>query len=198
MYIIGNQFLRNSIRVTMKLNIWWLNMFKLKVPKENRAAIKEALKIVEQQDYEYVLTTDKNLVEQDKINIVFSMNDLPKINRIIDGIVKGEDLFVIGYSDMGQKNLEAKLIQYFIAEADDIYASVQKKRYIVRQKLYELEEMLANHYFIRVSKYALVNINRIDYIKPALNSKLILIMENGEELEVNRHYYKAFKKALKL
>lgn len=173
-------------------------MFKLKVSKENRAAIKEALRIVEQEDYEYVLTTDKNLVESDKINIVFSVDDLPKVNRIIDGIVKGEDVYISGYNELGQKNIEAKSIQYFIAEADDIYASVQKKRYIIKQKLYELEETLVNHYFIRVSKYALVNINRIDYIKPALNSKLILIMENGDQLEVNRHYYKAFKKALKL
>ena len=173
-------------------------MFKLKVPKDQKAAIKEALKIVEQPDYEYVLTTDKKLIEEDKINIVFSFGDLPKVNRIIDGIVKGEDVFVVGYNEQGQKNLEAKRIQYFIAETDDIYAWVQKSPYIVKQKLYELEENLANHYFIRVSKFALVNINRIDYIKPALNSKLILIMENGEQLEVNRHYYKAFKKALKL
>jgi DNA-binding LytR/AlgR family response regulator len=44
----------------------------------------------------------------------------------------------------------------------------------------------------------MVNVNQIDYIKPALNSKLLLLMKNGDELEVNRRYYKSFKKTLNI
>jgi DNA-binding LytR/AlgR family response regulator len=65
-------------------------------------------------------------------------------------------------------------------------------------KMYELEELLKEKHFIRVSKYTLVNINKIEYIKPALNSKLILLMKNKDQVEVNRHYYKTFKKTLNI
>ncbi len=65
-------------------------------------------------------------------------------------------------------------------------------------KLYEIEEILSSKNFIRVSKYCLVNLGKIDYIKTALNSKLDLQMKNGDHVEVNRSYLKEFKKALKI
>lgn len=173
-------------------------MFKLKVPKDKRAQIKEKLKIVESNRYDYVLTMDASLTESDKINIVFTEKDIDQINRILDAIIKGEDVYITGYDEIGQKNIESRSIQYFIVEADDVLAIVGKSQFIIKLKLYEIEELLQDKYFIRVSKFALVNINKIEYIKPALNSKLILLMKNGDEVEVNRHYYKAFKKALKL
>jgi len=55
---------------------------------------------------------------------------------------------------------------------------------------------LSNKGFIRTSKYAIVNIREIEYIKPALNSKLDLLMSNNEIVEVNRAYLKDFKKAI--
>lgn len=173
-------------------------MFKLKVPKDKRAQIKEKLKIVESNRYDYVLTMDPSLAESDKINIVFTEKDIDQINRILDAIIKGEDVYITGYDEIGQKSIESRSIQYFIVEADDVLAIVGKSQFIVKLKLYEIEELLNDKHFIRVSKFALVNINKIEYIKPALNSKLILLMKNGDEIEVNRHYYKAFKKALKL
>ncbi len=173
-------------------------MFKLKVPKKRRETIKSTLRVPEAVDYDYVLTTDKDLVEKDKINIVFDEEHVDEINKLLDLIAKGQDVFVTGYNEVGQKNIESRYIHYFVIEDDDVQAVLKSTRFIVKMKLYEIEELLENKHFIRVSKYALVNINKIDYIKPALNSKLILLMRNGDEVEVNRHYYKAFKKALNL
>ena len=173
-------------------------MFKLKVPKKRRETIKSALRIPETVDYDYVLTTDKDLVEKEKINIVFGEEDVDEINKLLDLIARGQDVYITGYNEIGQKNIESRYIHYFIIEDDDVQAVLKTTRFVVKMKLYEIEDLLANKHFIRVSKYALVNINKIDYIKPALNSKLILLMRNGDEVEVNRHYYKAFKKALNL
>ncbi len=173
-------------------------MFKLKVPKESRARIRNKLKIVDSKKYEYVLTTDKNETEDDKINIVFSEEQAEKVNRMLDSIVKGEDVFITVESDKGLKYIESRKIHYFMIENEEVYAHLMNHTFTVKMKLYELEEQLENKYFIRVSKYSLVNINKIDYIKPAFNSKLLLLMKNGDKVEVNRRYYKAFKKTLKL
>ncbi len=173
-------------------------MFKLKVPKKQRDKFRTQLRVGDSVEYEYVLTTDKDLIEDDKINIVFEEKDLEKVSRLLDLITKGEDLYITGYNEIGQKNIESRYIQYFTIEDDEVYAILSKVRFMVKLKLYELEELLDDKYFIRVSKYALVNINKIDYIKPALNSKLILLMKNGDEVEVNRHYYKAFKEVLNI
>ena len=46
-------------------------MFKLKVDASEHKMIKSELNLIESKTYDYVLTTNKDLVEEDKINIVF-------------------------------------------------------------------------------------------------------------------------------
>lgn len=173
-------------------------MFKLKVDKHEHKIIKERLELVETIVYDYVLTDSKDNVEEDKINIVFNKANIPKVTRLLDWIVKGEDLFVIGTNEFGQKSVEARNFYYFIVDDDDVYGVLHNTRLLVRMKLYEIEELLLHKDFIRVSKYCLVNIGKIDYIRPALNSKLELTMKNKEIVEVNRAYLKQFKQALKI
>lgn len=173
-------------------------MFKLKVDAKEHKMIKSELNLVESKKYDYVLTTDKDFVEEDKINIVFRRNETTKIARLLDLVVHGEDLFVVGTNEFGQKSVESRNFMYFIVEDDDVYGVLHNTRLLIRMKLYEIEELLLGKGFIRISKYSLVNIGKIDYIKPALNSKLDLLMKNQEHLEVNRAYLKDFKAALKI
>jgi len=173
-------------------------MFKLKAPRGIRARLRKKLKIVDSKRYDYVVTTDKEYVEEDKINIVFREEDAKKVNRILNAIAKGEDVYIAGHNPRGMKNIESRRIHYFIVDQEEVYAILRDAKFRVRHKLYEVEEMLQDKYFIRVSKYALVNINKIEYIKPAFNSKLLLVMKNGDQVEVNRRYYKTFKQTLDL
>jgi DNA-binding LytR/AlgR family response regulator len=173
-------------------------MFKLKVDANEHKMIKSELNLIESKKYDYVLTTNKNLVEEDKINIVFRRNETTKVARLLDLVVHGEDVFVVGTNEFGQKSVESRNFMYFIVENDDVYGVLHKTRLLIRMKLYEIEELLINKDFIRVSKYCLVNIGKIDYIKPALNSKLDLLLSNQDHIEVNRAYLKDFKEALKI
>ncbi|MFK5884180.1 MAG: LytTR family DNA-binding domain-containing protein [Candidatus Izemoplasma sp.] len=173
-------------------------MFKLKVSKEEHKIILERLKLTETMIYDYVLAKDKNDVEDDKINIIFSDADFSKVTRLLDMIVRGEDLYVIGHNQFGQKSVEARNFLYFTVEEDMVFGILSNTRLVIDIKLYEIEELLSSKDFIRISKHSIVNLGKIDYIKPALNSKLDLLMKNGDYLEVNRGYYKAFKKALEI
>jgi DNA-binding LytR/AlgR family response regulator len=116
----------------------------------------------------------------------------------LDLIVKGQAIYINGYNQYGQKRVECRDIQYIMTEQDDVYVVLQDTKLIVKMKLYELEELLEGKDFIRVSKYCLVNIGKINYIRSLLNSKLELQMNNGDLCEVNRYYLKKFKEALKL
>lgn len=173
-------------------------MFKLKVTHSKHKIIKERLNLVETPNYSYVITDDGSMVEDDKINIVFNSADITKVNNLLDLIVKGEPIYISGYNQFGQKRIESRNIQYIMTQQDDVYAVLHDTKLLINMKLYELEELLAFKDFIRVSKYCLVNIGKIDYIRTLLNSKLELQMNNGDLCEVNRSYLKAFKKALKL
>ena len=173
-------------------------MFKLKISKGEHKLVKERLNMIETPKYDYVVTDDKELVEEDKLNIVFNHSDIPRVSKMMDLIALGEELYLTGSNEFGQKNVESRNFNYFVVDGDDVYGVLGSIRLLIRMKLYEIEEMLVNKNFIRVSKYCLINIGKIDYIRTALNSKLDLQMKNGDHVEVNRSYLKEFKKALKI
>jgi DNA-binding LytR/AlgR family response regulator len=172
-------------------------MFQVKMRHLSEKEVKERLHISDSDTYKYVLTDDKDLTEVGKISIVFQEHQLPEINRLIDYLVLGEEVYLMGYNERGEKRVDARNILYFSMIGDDLYAIMMQTKLIMKYKLYELEELLENKGFIRTSKHAIVNMTKINYIKPAINSKIELEMINKEIIEVNRSYLKSFKEALK-
>ena len=116
-------------------------MFKLKVDASEHKMIKKELNLVESKNYNYVLTTDKDLVEEDKINIVFRRNETTKVARLLDLVVHGEDLFVVGTNEFGLKKVESRNFTYFIVEDDIVFGVLHNTRLIIRMKLYEIDSL---------------------------------------------------------
>lgn len=50
----------------------------------------------------------------------------------------------------------------------------------IKQKLYELEDILSDKDFVRISKSQIVNINQIRSLKPELNRTILVTLFNGE------------------
>ncbi|XMB87436.1 LytTR family DNA-binding domain-containing protein [Mycoplasmatota bacterium WC44] len=170
-------------------------MFKLK---PNNKELSDKLNLVETTNYNYVLTTSNELCEDNKINIVFNENHTHEINKLLDLIINGEEVYLTGHNERGQKRVEVRSMQYVETFGDDVYLVMQDYRLLTKNKLYQLEEILKEKDFIRVSKSHLVNIGKIRYIKPAINSKIELIMNNDDIVEVKRTYLKNFKETLKI
>ena len=170
-------------------------MFKLK-PTNNE--LLERLKLVETAEYKYVLTTDKELSEDDKVNILFNEGLIHDVNKILDLLTHGEEVFLTGHNERGTRRVEIRSVYYVETFGDDVYLVMKGARLLTRSKLYQLEELLKEKDFIRISKSHLVNIGKIKYIKPAINSKIELVLNNDEVVEVKRTYLKAFKEALKI
>ena len=109
-------------------------------------------------------------------------------------------------SRQGQLTATADERQYEIAITDIFYIeSVDNKTFIYtkgkvyesRQRLYELEEVLKNNRFLRVSKSTVLNLMKVSAIKPALNSRFTAVLFSGEQIVISRKYVPALKKALK-
>lgn len=72
-----------------------------------------------------------------------------------------------------------------------------KTRYILGKPLYELESMLDPR-FVRISKSAIVNINRIDHVEAGFNGTMELVMKNGVTDYISRSFRKSFRERLGL
>ncbi|GFH95897.1 sensory transduction protein LytR [Lachnospiraceae bacterium] len=65
--------------------------------------------------------------------------------------------------------------------------------YETGHRLYELEQQLGQYLFSRINKSAIVNLEKIQSIRTYVNRRLLLTMENGEQLIASRQYAENIK-----
>ena len=78
----------------------------------------------------------------------------------------------------------------FIYTAGDVYET--------SLRLFEIEELLAENNFIRISKSQIANIMKIVSLCPEFGSRIEAVLQNGEKLIVSRQYSKSFKERIGL
>ena len=97
------------------------------------------------------------------------------------------------------KRFEGPVVDLLYAESvdDRVFLYTASDSYEIRMKLYELEDLLKNRSFLRISKSMLVNLMKISSVRPALNGRFSAILKNGEEIIISRKYVPALKQVLK-
>lgn len=89
-------------------------------------------------------------------------------------------------------------VLYFEAVDNRTFLYTSEEVLEIRQRLYELEEILSEKDFIRISKSQIVNINHMKSLRPELNRTILVTMCNGERLSISRKYVQAVRKLLGL
>ncbi len=143
-----------------------------------------------------VLKLEKDAAQND-IEIAIKY---PEENKTIDDIVsflKTYDTQIECYSKKGIKKVNASDIYYI--ESNDKTAAVfcEKESYQANFRLYQLYEKLSDKGFVQVSKYCILNINKLDRFKPLLNSRMEVILTNGARIYINRNYLADIKRKFK-
>lgn len=89
-------------------------------------------------------------------------------------------------------------VLYFESVDNHTFLYTQDNVMEIRQKLYELETILPDKDFIRISKSQIANINKIKSLKPEINRTILATMCNGERLCISRKYVPAIRNMLSL
>ena len=117
--------------------------------------------------------------------------------REIVTFVKTRQGNLTGVQEGRQFEVPVMDVCYIEAVDNKIFLYTQNQVYETKQKLYELEEMLKERYFLRVSKALLLNLMKVRSIKPALNGRFTAVLQSGEEIIISRKYVPQLKAALK-
>lgn len=117
--------------------------------------------------------------------------------REIVAFVKTRQGRLTGLQEGRQFEVPVTDVCYVEAVDNKIFLYTQKQVYETRQKLYELEELLREKYFLRVSKSMLLNLMKVQSVKPAMNGRMLAVLRGGEEIMITRKYVSELKKALK-
>ena len=117
--------------------------------------------------------------------------------REIVAFVKTRQGRLTGLQEGRQFEVPVTDVCYVEAVDNKVFLYTQKQVYETRQKLYELEELLREKYFLRVSKSMLLNLMKVQSVKPAMNGRMLAVLRGGEEIMITRKYVSELKKALK-
>ena len=117
--------------------------------------------------------------------------------REIVAFVKSRQGQLTGTADDRMYEIAVSDIFYIESVDNKTFIYCKNREYETKQKLYELEEILREKHFLRVSKSVLLNLMKVSSIKPALNSRFTAVLFSGEQVIISRKYVPELKKALK-
>lgn len=136
----------------------------------------------------------------EKIAVHFSLANISLLMELLDRLKTGDDgtNTLIGKSgDDCFAMISYPQVCYFEARGNTIFCITAENEYRMKEKLYELEELLPQNRFIRVGKSFIVNINNVKEIIPWFGRRLILrFVGCKNEIEVSKGYVKEFKEFL--
>ena len=102
---------------------------------------------------------------------------------------KGDTL--TGYKQTKEKvSVRIEDILYFETVDSLVFAYTVDCVYEIKGRLYQVEEKVNKRNICRASKTMLVNVEHIISFRTALNGRLYVRMENGEEILITRRYAK--------
>ena len=100
----------------------------------------------------------------------------------------------------GHETFSLVLWQLLYAESVEGKTFLYTEDQVLQTKdpLYVLAEALKGRSFFRASKSILINLNRVQALRPEMGGRLLATMDNGEQLLVSRRYARAIKDALEV
>jgi len=137
-----------------------------------------------------IIIQDPRPGEED--SVVISVKHMSEsVMRAIDILKSPEGLPV--YTEDGATILA--LTEIFYCESVDLktFIYADKIVYRSRRKLYELEEILDEADFLRISKQTILNVKKIKSVAPHDGGRFTAILLNGEKLIISRQYVPALK-----
>ena len=119
-----------------------------------------------------------------------------RINEIVR-LVKMHHGSVEAYQEDTQYQIPLSEIYYIEAVDEKTFIYLEKECYESRKRLYEFEELLPSENYLRISKSVVVNLMKIEQIRPALNGRFLCRLCNGEDVIVSRKYVPEMKEKLR-
>lgn len=135
--------------------------------------------------------------EEPKVTIHCNEVD-DSIKEILDFLKGKKTEFLVGRDGEMQHILKPDYIHFFHTEKEGVVAVTAAGSFSLKEKLYELEEMLPATKFIRLSKSVIANLHELSRFEASFNGTLVVHFKSGAKEYVSRTYVSGIKEALKM
>ncbi len=137
---------------------------------------------------------DSSYIEPKVIILTASMTE--DVNIILSKLLNQTPQIISGSKDNKIEVIEqADLIRIY-ASNGKVIAATRKGEYALRLRLYEIEERLAPHQFVRISNSEIINLKNVNSFDFSLSGTICVKLADGTATYVSRRYVSKLKKIL--
>ena len=136
---------------------------------------------------------DKECKEAKLIIITDQMTD--ELDAIVRQLSSSNPKLITGFKEGNAKILEPSEIYRIYAESGRVFAECENGKYLLRLRLYEIEEILSD-YFVRISNSDIINLKNVKEFNLSIAGTICVKLSNGTVIYVSRRFVGKIKKIL--
>lgn len=137
---------------------------------------------------------DENCAEPKIIVVTDKINE--EINDILRKLSAEQPQILAGFKDEKVTALDLNQIFRIYASGGKVYAETDSDTYILRLRLYETEQRLANHSFVRISNGEIINLKKVKGFDLSFIGTICVSLSNDTVSYVSRRYVSKIKQLL--
>lgn len=139
---------------------------------------------------------DSNLTEPHIIIRTPEKN--PELEELVHYLEESLPVPLLGFDGDKAVPLDLPRVLRFYGEEKGVFAQTADATFRVRERLYELEERLDSHIFVRISQSEIVNLKQVTALDLAITGTIKMTLTGGTVCFVSRRHVKKIKEALGL
>lgn len=119
-----------------------------------------------------------------------------EINEIVKRLSGEQSQMIAGFQGEQVIVLEPYQIIRIYAANGKVYAEAEQGTYLLRLRLYEMEQRLANQSFVRISNGEIINLKKVRGFDLSFTGTICVSLSNGAVTYVSRRYVTKIKQLL--
>ncbi len=119
-----------------------------------------------------------------------------EITELAKKLSENTSRVIVGYNNDIMTIIDEDELIRIYAENGKVFAETESETYSLKQRLYEIEEILGGKRFVRISKSEIINLKKVRHFDLSLTGVVCVKMSSGSVTYVSRRYVGAIKKVL--
>ena len=128
--------------------------------------------------------------------IILTASITEDVEYIVSRLSEDFSPIISGYKDEKIEILQPTDLICVYANSGKVFARTDKGEYTLRLRLYEVEERLSSHQFIRISNSEIINIKKVENFDMSFTGTICVRLSDGNTTFVSRRYVSKLKKKL--
>lgn len=119
-----------------------------------------------------------------------------EVNEIIKKLSDEQPKVITGFKEGRAEVIEPDDIFRVFTAVGKVIAETVKGEYSIRLRLYEMEQRLDSHAFVRISNSEIISLKKIKYFDLSFTGTICVALLNGTVTHVSRRYVAKIKQVL--